>query len=453
MAHITIGSVLALLSACATTSEGVSDELSTPKVIVIMGDGMDDQQISIARNYLVGSGGRLAMDALQYRGVVKPRSVSEENPAESVHVSGSARAATSMATGILSSGQRISTYPKTGEDAASIMELANEAGIATGVVTTASVTDASPASFMAHAGHRSCQGPLNLQPASGRNARAGYDCSTHRKSRGGSGSIAEQIADGNMDIVLGGGSRFFEQVSEDNAGMSVIAMARNNGFAVITDKEDLQSLPLDSPVLGLFSPELMPPTLRGKDATPSTAVADPFTCEENTEFGNLPRVAQMVESAIRHLEARGSFILFVENEAIDEHSHSRQPCGHIGGVAQIDETVALVMQYAESHPELLVIVTADHGHGAQLISSGAASGQGRNTSPGHVARLVTADGSVMGVNYATAGPNAREGHTGVQVPLLASGPGVNQWPVFVLQTDLFHIFRRHLGLGEALASE
>jgi len=96
---------------------------------------------------------------------------------------------------------------------------------------------------------------------------------------------------------------------------------------------------------------------------------EPYTCEGSPEFADVPRVLEMTQAAVSHLESRGSFMPVIENEATDEHAHLRQPCGHIGGVAQIDETLKFVLQYAESHPELLVIVTADHGHAAQIISA------------------------------------------------------------------------------------
>ena len=442
---VTAGLVLVSLVGCSQPADVEKVETGSPKVVLIIGDGMDDNQISIARNYLLGGSGRLAMDNLQYSGAARPQSVLEDDPSQVVFVTGSAPAATAMATGMLSSGQRISTAPQTGQSAVTIMELASEAGIATGVVTTASVTDATPASFMTHSGHRACQGPDRMiQSAAG----AGYDCSVHSKENGGDGSIAEQIVAGSTDIVLGGGRQYFEQELERGSERTVIDQARDNGFTVVTDRTELQSLSTDGPVLGLFAPGLMPPALLGNDAVSGAEGSEPFTCDTNPEFDGLPRLAEMVESAIRHLDAHGSFILVIENEAIDEHTHARQPCGHIDGVAQVDEAVDLVLRYAESRPDLLLIVTADHGHGAQIISAAGASGQGRNVSPGHVARLITADGGVMGINYATTGPRAREAHTGVQVPVLASGPGVDQWPISMPQTELFHLMRKHLGLEE-----
>lgn len=448
--YLSVGFGFLLLIGCSPSGSDATNKVADPKVIMIIGDGMDDQQISIARIYLAGAGGQLAMDTLQYRGVIKPQTVLEDDPAVQVHVTGSASAATAMASGIVSSGSRISTHPQTGMDAVTIMELANDAGIATGVVTTASVTDATPASFMAHTGHRRCQGPDDMVPRDGQNTRASFDCGSGHKSRGGNGSIAEQIADGEMDVVLGGGQRYFDQIVDSDTDASVADSARANGFTLITERAELASIPFSGPLLGLFSPGLMPPVLRGNGATPGPA--EPFTCEENPDFAELPRLPEMVATAISRLESNGSFILIVEDEAIDEHAHARQPCGQIGGVAQIDETVQLVLTYADSHPELLVIVTADHGHAAQIIAASIASGQGRLTSPGSTAQLVTPDGSVLGINYATTtGPNSWEVHSGVQVPLLASGPGVSEWPVFLPQTELFHIMRKHLGLDDALS--
>jgi len=100
--NIICGLVFLLLNGCARSAD-------EPKVILIIGDGMDDQQISIARNYLAGSGGRLAMDTMQYRGAIRAQSVSEANPEEHLYVTGSAPAAAAIATGIITSGVRIST--------------------------------------------------------------------------------------------------------------------------------------------------------------------------------------------------------------------------------------------------------------------------------------------------------------------------------------------------------
>ena len=224
-----------------------------------------------------------------------------------------------------------------------------------------------------------------------------YECTNDYKTRGGKGSIAEQIAEAKMDIVLGGGRMYFDQIAEGESETRVLQLARSNGYEAITTRSELQALPRDKQILGLFVPDLMPPMLRGNGAimTPvaeqfdgNLIIPEPFSCEDNPEFVDVPRLLEMAEAAISHLEHRGSFMLVIENESTDEQSHLRQPCGHIGAVAQIDETLRFVLKYAESHPELLVIVTADHGHAAQIISETNLFARQGNSSPGHVARII-----------------------------------------------------------------
>ena len=55
--------VLAMLAGCAAQPAASQGQTSDAKVILIIADGMDDQQIAIARNYLVGMNGRLVIDA------------------------------------------------------------------------------------------------------------------------------------------------------------------------------------------------------------------------------------------------------------------------------------------------------------------------------------------------------------------------------------------------------
>ena len=453
--YIVIGLAVPLLVGCSRSADVSATAMDFPKVILIIGDGMDDQQITIARNYLVGSSGQLAMDNMQYRGAVQVQAVSEADPTEPVYVTSSAAAATALASGIVTSGRRIGTFAQTDEDAVTIMELANNANMGTGIVTTASVTDATPASFMAHVSARWCEGPDNMVSDGDGSSPFSYDCISDYKSNGGKGSIAEQIAEAPMDVVIGGGAKYFDQVAEGESDTRVLQLAIANGYTVVTAKSDLQNLPYNSRILGLFAPERMPAMLQGNGASMvsvaggndrQVSMPEPYTCEENPEFVDMPKLVEMTKAAVNHLERRGSFMLVVENESIDEESHVRRPCGQIGGVGQIDETVRYVLDYAKSHPELLIIVVADHGHAAQIVPGAGWFVSSGNTPPGLIARLITTDGSIMGINYATGASGSRESHTGVQVPIYATGPDVESWPVFMSQTNIFQISRNHLGL-------
>lgn len=420
---------------------------AAPKVILIIGDGMDQQQITIARDYLAGYDGRLTLDTLPVRSSVQIQTLAEEDPRVPEYVADSANTATSMATGIVTSAGRIGTTAGTDLDVATIMELAAAAGLGTGIVTTSSVTDATPASFVAHVSNRLCEGPRSMA--------AGGNCPADLKANGGKGSIAEQIAASRVDVVLGGGERYFAQVAEGETKRTVRDLAAANGFRVIGTAAELASLKPGGKVLGLFAPSTMPVQWRGAggaqaervkhDESGRALLPEPFPCEPNPDYGATPPLAAMTRAALAHLDRR-AFVLMIESASIDKQSHVRRPCGQIGELEQLDDTLKLVLEYASAHPETLVLVTADHSQAAQLVPE--RSWLGANAaSPGHFARIRTPEGAIMGVNYATNDSDVQEDHTGADVPLVASGAAAGEVPAAVRQTDIFQIMMRHLKLA------
>ena len=76
---LTLACLLALLGPVqGSMAETQADP--PPNVILIIGDGMDDQQITIARNYLVGSNGKLTLDGLPVRSTAQVLTVDESDP-------------------------------------------------------------------------------------------------------------------------------------------------------------------------------------------------------------------------------------------------------------------------------------------------------------------------------------------------------------------------------------
>jgi len=450
------------VGACTNQQSEAPQSLARPGVILIIGDGMDDQQITIARNYLVGSSGRLVLDGLPFRAVAQIQTVAENDPTQPLYVADSANTATSMASGVVTSKGRIATTAQSDEDLTTIMELAHASGFGTGIVTTSSVTDATPASFVAHVNQRLCQGP-SAMVRTNRRGRLSVDCSQDYKANGGLGSIAEQIAASNVDVVLGGGSRYFEQTIEGNTEMSVIDAASANGYQVIRERSELEQLIPGSKVLGLFSPNTMPVQLRGVNDAEAVTVErvdgevrlpEPFACEPNPGFEAMPTLADMTHAALNELDDHDGFMLMIESASIDKQSHLRRPCGHVGELQQLDEVVGIALEYAQSHPETLILVTADHSHAAQIVEETGGPFIALNyASPGHFARLRTMEGGIMGINYATNDSPIQEGHTGAQVPVFASGQNVHDLPAFMQQVDIFHIAADHLGLSTAAPRE
>jgi alkaline phosphatase len=139
----------------------------------------------------------------------------------------------------------------------------------------------------------------------------------------------------------------------------------------------------------------------------------------------------------------------VESASIDDQAHYWRTCGHIGEVGQLDEALQVALDYAMQHPETLILVTADHGHAAHLIPDISELAPQNYASPGRFARVRTPEGGIMGVNYASNDSPDWEEHSGVEVPLFASGPGARDLPTFMRQAEVFNIMATHLGLNNS----
>jgi alkaline phosphatase len=432
----------------------VDSSAAPPKMVLLIGDGMDQHQITIARNYLVGFDGRLTLDTLPERSSVQTQTLAEEDPRVPEYVPDSANTATSMATGIITSAGRIGTTAGSDRDALSIMEIAAAAGFRTGIVTTASVTDATPASFVAHINQRLCESPRAMVLRNDANPAFSTDCSKDLKANAGKGSIAEQIAASSIDVVLGGGARNFDQPAEGET-RTVSDLAAENGYRLVRSPSELAAVQGRGKLLGLFAPGTMPVQWRGAGDVEAEQIArvdgrvvypEAFTCEPNREFAAMPTLEVMTRAALAQFDGGGSFVLMVESASIDKQSHLRRPCGQIGELKQLDDTLRMLLDYARTHPETLLLVTADHSQAAQLIPETSVLAAFNAASPGHFARVRTPEGAVMGVNYAT-NDSSQEDHTGADVPLLAFGPGAEDIPAQIRQADIFGIMLRHLGLA------
>ena len=211
-------------------------------------------------------------------------------------------------------------------------------------------------------------------------------------------------------------------------------------------------------MLGLFSPSTMPVQWRGTGDAKAERVQhdgerpllpEPFSCEPNPAFAAMPTLPAMARTALERLDDGGGFMLMVESASIDKQSHLRRPCGQIGELGQLDDTLEVVLDYARAHPETLVLVTADHSQAAQLVPETSVLAGLNAASPGFLARVRTPEGVLMGVNYATNDSTLQEDHSGADVPLFASGPGAEQIPASIRQAEIFALLTRHLGLGSS----
>jgi len=402
-------------------------------VILFLGDGMGDSEITLARNYHVGAAGRLALDTLPFTGTYTTYALQEAHPTLPDYVTDSAASATAWATGFKTSNGRLSTSARTDQPLKTIIELAQEKGLATGSVTTAELTDATPAALASHVNNRSCQGPADMAP-----------CPRYKKSAGGLGSIAEQAIDHHVDVLLGGGRQRFEQVIDGGAaaGQTVLQSAIAQGYAVAGNAADLDAAQPGTKLLGLFALGNMSLEWHGEPARPFPG-SGPQRCVEDQRPQTEPSLAAMTRKALTLLAARHrSFFLQVEGAAIDKRDHAADPCGQIGETVAFDAAVSVGLDFARAHPDTLIVVTADHAHTSQIVPPPSQT----DHSPGSFSTLVTADGANMTVSYATNLPGRMGEHTGTQVRIAAQGPQAANVVGVTDQTQLFDTMARALSL-------
>jgi alkaline phosphatase len=434
---------LFVLGACIPSKLLMSQQVDHPSVrnvILLIGDGMGDSEITIARNYRFGAAGKLNMDTLPFTGSATTYSLVESDPSRIDYVTDSAAGGTAWATGHKTSNGRISTEAATDKALPTILELAQRLGYRTGDVSTAEITDATPAVLASHVSNRDCQGPADMK-----------DCVKERKSVGGPGSIAEQLVDHSVDVLLGGGRKRFEERIQGGPhdGKTVLEAAQASGYRIVQTASEMNSLVTGAKVLGLFTPGNMSLEWSGEPARAFPG-SGPQRCRESLRPHNEPNLAEMTFKAIQLLDIRKSgpgFFLQVEGAQIDKLDHEAQPCEQIGETIAFDRAVKVAIDYAHSHADTLVIVTADHGHSSQIVP--AVTAEDHDHPAGLVSTLITEDKSPMTVAYSTNVLCCSKGHsmehTGVQVRIAAMGPLADGVSGTHDMTDVYHLIAKAFG--------
>ena len=449
--RLLVGAALVAVAAAAPLAAGAADSDRSNEVkaaidggtarnvILLIGDGLGDSEITAARNYAYGAAGRMALDTLPLTGAMTTYSVLETAPTAPDYTPESASTATGWSTGTKTADGRISTTPGTDTDLATVLDDAEEAGLRTGIVTTSEVTDATPAAPMSHVAARACQGPANMAT-----------CPQDVRPAG-PGSIAEQSIDHQVDVILGGGRARYAQTNTGGpyAGQTVLQQASAEGYTVVGDRAGLAAASPGTPLLGLFNNGNMATRWTGQAA--SNPPSGPQRCTEaNPAAASEPTLAEMTTQAIDLLDtpaARGrggarvgpGFFLQVESASIDKRDHLSQPCEQIGETVNFDEAVAAALDFARRDGNTLVIVTGDHAHTSQIVEPDA-------TPAGFSSILTTDEGQPMMITYGTGNTPTGQEHTGSQIRIAAEGPQAANVVGVIDQTDIAGIMRRALDL-------
>lgn len=464
-------------------------------VVLFIGDGMGDSEITVARDYLKGANGHFdGLDAVgqpsafgdvqagtgQYTtfsvgngskdsAVGKDddgKLVANPNPGKLTPVTDSSASGSAWATGTKTYNNAVDVDIY-GNPQLNLFELAKAAGKATGNVTTAEIQDATPAVLESHSSERACYGPQGKTDGTSNNASK--QCLINQlKENGGIGSISEQLLDTRADVTIGGGSKYFRQTVQggEYKGKTVWEQAKEMGFQTVeNDPAAMNALQYKDgqPVLALMSDGNMPTKFDPSKATAKDPAKDanPTVCTPNADWlGNQgSSLKDMTKKALDLLNdnpngQKNGFFLQVEGASIDKQDHAGNACGQIGETDDFDQAIAYAMQNVDLS-NTLVIVTADHAHTSQIL----------NAQPAYALSTVlkTADGNNMVVSYGTAQEDSRDTdggynggdmeHTGTQLRIAASGPGAQRVIGLTDQTDNFYTIAGALGLATSTESQ
>lgn len=404
-------------------------------VIVLIGDGMGDSEITAARNFAHGAGGFFpGLDALPLTGQYTHYSL-DKKTFKPDYVTDSAASATAWNTGVKSYNGAIGVDVH-GVPHTSLLELAKKAGKATGNVSTAEIQDATPAAVFAHVAARKCYGPESTS----------QKCPKDAAENGGLGSITEQLIRARADVTLGGGMKSFLETAKGGEfqGQKLLDAARERGYRIVTDAKSLAAISVadqEKPLLGLFSEGNMPVRLNGPKAVHHGNLdLPPVVCQKNDlRTDDIPTLAQMTTKAIELLSKNpNGFFLQVEGASIDKQDHAANPCGQFGETVDLDEAVKVALDFAQRDGNTLVVVTADHAHSCQIVYP-------NTKAPGLSLAVMTADNVPMTVSYGNS-ETTDQGHTGAQLRIAAYGPHAANVTGLTDQTDLFFTLRDALGL-------
>jgi len=271
----------------------------------MIGDGMGANIIQATQEKYADElyGGKLAINYLNKMGTHSTYSASDKT-------TDSAAGGTALATGNKTSNYTVGLNIDHTMSYKTVLELAAEKGKSTGIIATKSVTDATPAAFTTHVEDRKMQNEIAKQQL-------------------------QKIVDGTLDLVLGGGSEYYEYFDND----AVFAEAESKGMSYSEKWEDTKDDKL--PLVGLYA----------KDAL---LTSSPI----------IPSLAQMTDFALGLLsEDENGFFLMIEGSQIDTNAHDNELEKEMNEMYQFDQAISVAMEFIAEHPDTVLIVTADHETG------------------------------------------------------------------------------------------
>ncbi len=462
----------------ATAVSARAGETFAPRarnVILFIGDGMGISTITAARiaagqqRGLDGESYELAMETLPYMALSRTYS-------HDYQVADSASTATAMVSGVKTRSRTLGLRAgvsfgdcasQAGNETDTLFELAERQGLATGIVSTARITHATPAATYAESASRNWE---NDKSFGSTNAEGCVDIARQ---------LVEWPAGDGFEVAMGGGRSQFGTremtdpeydgrtgVRGDDLDLQAAWTAKSDSHNVITDGAGFAATDFDSDarILGLFEPSHMQ-----------------FELDRADDPGSEPALVDMTRAAITRLSRNGNgYILMIEGGRIDHAHHGTNASRALADTDAFDQAVAAALEMTDA-ADTLIIVTADHSHtltiagyprrnnpilgkvevengdltkgtdGLPYTTLGYANGGGacRPGAEGEPCRredLTEIDTTAKDYRQQALVPLGSETHAGEDVAIFASGPGAELVRGVMDQNEIFHVLGFASGL-------
>ncbi|HFB54367.1 MAG TPA: alkaline phosphatase [Hellea balneolensis] len=438
-----------------------TDTHKAKNVILFIGDGMGISTITAARIFdgqskgMSGEDNKLSFEEFPQLALVKTYNLDAQVP-------DSAGTASAMNTGLKTQIGKISVQPdalyagcadSTATPPTSMADMAETAGLSTGIVSTARLTHATPAAVYGHVMSRGWENDTKI--------------STDGKEKG-CIDLAQQLINYNtgdgLELALGGGLNNFISGGlgaqrKDGKDLTQAWKDKGENYTFIQDAAALRALSpqANDKILGLFSKSHM-------------------SFETDRDNAKEPSLSELTSFAVKNLEARGNgYFLMVEGGRIDHAHHATNAYRALSETQEFAKAVAAADALTNDE-DTLILVTADHSHvftmagyprignpilglvhpagGDEEHLSKAADGNpyttlGYQNGP-HIRDVILTDEMVQDKDYRQEVSVRRpsETHGGEDVALFAKGPGANQVHGVIDQAEIFGIMTHALGLEE-----
>ena len=305
------------LAGCSSTTVSTTDSGQPKNIIIMFADGAAPVQWDFGRysSKVLRKESFATTDVVFREGSLGLLSTQPHG----AYVIDSAAAGSAMSTGYRVENGAVSITPD-GKPARTAMQAAKAAGKRIGLVTTATVYDATPAAF-----------------------------SINAKSRRDSQALVDLYLALEPDVLMGGGADFFLPQGVPGGkrkdGKDVIAAFRAKGYQIARNTAQLGAA-TGPKLLGLFAD-------------------DDMDFELDRDPAKEPTTAEMAVASLKVLsqQSPNGFVLLVENENVDTAGHANDAASLMRALWAFDDAVKVALDFQRRNPDTLVIVTGDHETG------------------------------------------------------------------------------------------